>query len=176
MLRFSALCGPNEQKFGELLTCYEVISPNLSTESRETQHVKEKKHKVTNLDLTAGLWVGDEILEILEVFDYTEDICDGFWRFSSSTQRAAKRRFLRPQIDIDHHIILLSIAVFSDVGLLREDPEDEVALLAGLESARDDDIGAGRQSEPLAHLLGHSCMSISLKIEQPIGNLGLTNS
>ena len=91
----------------------------------------------------------------MEAFGHTVDIRDGFWRFSLliSTQRAANRLFLRSQLDIDHHIILLSIAVLCDVGLLREDPEDEVALLAGLESARDDDVGARRQSEPLAHLL-----------------------
>ena len=29
MLHFSALCGPNEQKFGELLTCLKVISPQI---------------------------------------------------------------------------------------------------------------------------------------------------
>ena len=50
MLRFLALCGPNEQKFGELLTWPKVISPpkllpNLFTESWETQHLKGKKHK-----------------------------------------------------------------------------------------------------------------------------------
>ena len=50
MLRFSALCGPNEQKFGELLTSPKVITPskflpNLSTESWETQHLKGKEHK-----------------------------------------------------------------------------------------------------------------------------------
>ena len=50
MLRISALCGPNEQKFGELLTWPRVISssnllPNLSTESWETQHLKARKHK-----------------------------------------------------------------------------------------------------------------------------------
>ena len=49
-LCFSALCGPNEQKFGELLTWPEVITPskflpNLFTESWETQHLKGKKHK-----------------------------------------------------------------------------------------------------------------------------------
>ena len=48
MLRFSALCGQNEQKLGELLTWPKVISlpkvmPNLSTESWETQHLKGKK-------------------------------------------------------------------------------------------------------------------------------------
>ena len=50
MLGFSTLCGPNEQKFGTLLTWPKVISPsnflpNLSTESWETQHLKAKKHK-----------------------------------------------------------------------------------------------------------------------------------
>ena len=50
MLCFSALCGPNEQKFGELLTWPKVITPskflpNLSTERWETQHLKAKKHK-----------------------------------------------------------------------------------------------------------------------------------
>ena len=65
MLRFSALCGPNEQKFGEVLTWPKVISPpkwlpNLFTESWETQHLKRKKQKpkfkfrtltMTNIDL-----------------------------------------------------------------------------------------------------------------------------
>ena len=50
MLRFSALCGPNEQIFKELLTWPKVIShpkllPNLSTDSWETQHLKGEKHK-----------------------------------------------------------------------------------------------------------------------------------
>ena len=50
MLRFSALCGPNEQKFGELITWRKAITPskflpNLSSESWETQHLKAKKHK-----------------------------------------------------------------------------------------------------------------------------------
>ena len=50
MLRFSALCGPNEQKFGELLTWPKVTTPskflpNLSTDSWETQHLKGKKYK-----------------------------------------------------------------------------------------------------------------------------------
>ena len=50
MLRFSALCGPNEQKFGELLNWPKVMTPskflpNPSTESWETQHLKGKKHK-----------------------------------------------------------------------------------------------------------------------------------
>ena len=45
-----ALCGPNGQKFGELLTWPKVITPskflpNLSTESWETQHLKAKKYK-----------------------------------------------------------------------------------------------------------------------------------
>ena len=48
MLRFSALCGPNEQKFGELLTWPKVITPskclpNLSTESWETQTFEGEK-------------------------------------------------------------------------------------------------------------------------------------
>ena len=50
MLRFSAFCGPNEQKFGELLTWPKVVTPskilpNPSTESWETQHLKGKKYK-----------------------------------------------------------------------------------------------------------------------------------
>jgi len=56
MLRFSALCGPNEQKFGEILTWPKVISrpkflPNLSTESWETQHWKGKN---ANLNYISG--------------------------------------------------------------------------------------------------------------------------
>ena len=50
MLRLSALCGPNKQTFCEILTWPKVISPsnflpNLFSESRETQHLKAKKHK-----------------------------------------------------------------------------------------------------------------------------------
>ena len=50
MFCFSNLCGPNEQKFGELLTLPKVITPsknlpNLSIGSWKTQHLKEKKHK-----------------------------------------------------------------------------------------------------------------------------------
>ena len=47
MLRFSALCGPNEQKFGEPLTWPKVITPSkiLSNLSWETQHLKGKKYK-----------------------------------------------------------------------------------------------------------------------------------
>ena len=93
----------------------------------------------------------------------TENDCDGFVDFRPLlTQRAALRLFLRPHIDICHHVILplllLSVAVLRDVWLLREDSENEVALLAWPEGARDDDVGAGGQSEPLAHLL-ESCLS-----------------
>ena len=63
MLRFSTLCGPNEQKFGELLTWHKVIIlstilPNLSTESWETQHLKVKKQKPKFEFRT--LWIRDD--------------------------------------------------------------------------------------------------------------------
>ena len=62
MFCFSALCGPNEQKFGELLTWPKVISPppqifpNLSIESAwETQHLKGKKFKPQSPSFTSHL-------------------------------------------------------------------------------------------------------------------------
>ena len=47
MLRFSALCGPNEQKFGELLTWPKVMSPpkflpNLSTDGQDNATFEAK--------------------------------------------------------------------------------------------------------------------------------------
>ena len=70
MLRFSTLCGPNEQKFGEILTWLKVITPskffpNLSTESWLTQHLKGKN---TNLNLNSGLWSSPVILLWANVF------------------------------------------------------------------------------------------------------------
>ena len=96
----------------------------------------------------------------------TENNCDGFVDFRPLlTQRAALRLFPRPHIDIGHHVVLplflLSVAVLRDIRLLSEDSENEVALLAWPEGARDDDVGAGGQSEPLAHLLELSVIIFS---------------
>ena len=43
------------RNFGQLLTCPEVISTNLSSESREMQHLKEKKHKLKFNGLTLNI-------------------------------------------------------------------------------------------------------------------------
>ena len=50
MLCFSALCEPNEKKFGTLLNWPKVISPHIFlpnlSESWETQHLKRKKYQL----------------------------------------------------------------------------------------------------------------------------------
>ena len=66
MLRFSALCEPNEKKFGTLLNWLKVISPhkvltNLSTESWEMQHLKRKKYKLKFKGRTLQIHVVDKI-------------------------------------------------------------------------------------------------------------------
>ena len=62
MLHFSALCGPNEQKFGTLLT-WSQVPQNFWQICPQTANFLKQKN--TNLNLTAGLWTQRTKLALL---------------------------------------------------------------------------------------------------------------